>query len=88
MFHLNSQLDGTLSRDRGGLGISLTAIKPIVEIHGGMVTVQSEGPSQGCEFIVRLPLITPGSADDPLPADQIASPDKARAPRGKRTGNA
>ncbi len=50
----------TSSLDSGGQGhgnIGMSAIKPIVELHGGMVTAHSEGVGHGCEFIVRLPLV-------------------------------
>jgi signal transduction histidine kinase/CheY-like chemotaxis protein len=41
---------------RGGLGIGLTLVRRLVEMHKGTVEVRSDGPGQGCEFIVRLPL--------------------------------
>ena len=69
VFNLNAQLDGSLARERGGLGISLTAVKPIVEMHGGMVTVYSEGVGQGCEFVVFLPLVD-GAKSEGLAAAQ------------------
>ncbi len=43
-------------RNRGGLGIGLTLVKRIVELHGGTVEASSQGASQGSEFVVRLPV--------------------------------
>lgn len=56
VFTLFEQGDTTVSRSRGGLGIGLTLVKRIVELHGGSVSATSGGQSQGSAFIVRLPL--------------------------------
>ncbi len=50
------QVDKFLSSDRRWMSLSLSAAKPIVEMHGGTITVTSDGEGQGCEFVVRLPL--------------------------------
>jgi PAS domain S-box-containing protein len=55
IFHLFVQADSSLVRHRGGLGIGLTLVKRIVELHGGTIEASSPGPSQGSEFVVRLP---------------------------------
>jgi PAS domain S-box-containing protein len=60
MFNLFEQADNTLSRTRGGLGVGLTLVKRLVELHGGTVTATSAGLSQGSEFVVRLPVVTDG----------------------------
>lgn len=52
------QADDTLARSRGGLGLGLALAKGIVEKHGGMASVESEGLGKGAEFTVRLPLET------------------------------
>ena len=48
------QVDSSLDRSPGGLGIGLTLVKSLVELHGGTVEARSEGMGQGTEFIVRL----------------------------------
>jgi signal transduction histidine kinase len=48
----------TLDRSQGGLGIGLTLVRTLVEMHGGTVTAQSAGTGQGSEFVVVLPLRT------------------------------
>jgi len=50
------QIDRSLDRSQGGLGIGLTLVKQIVEIHGGTVKAASDGLGKGCEFTVRLPV--------------------------------
>ncbi len=55
MFNLFAQGDRSLDRTEGGLGIGLTLVRSLAELHGGTVTASSEGPGKGCEFVVRLP---------------------------------
>ncbi len=55
MFELFAQGDRSLARSEGGLGIGLTVVKKLVELHGGGITARSEGPGHGSEFVVRLP---------------------------------
>jgi PAS domain S-box-containing protein len=56
VFDLFMQADRSLDRSQGGLGIGLTLVKRLVEMHGGHVEARSGGPGKGSEFIVRLPL--------------------------------
>ena len=56
MFKLFTQGDRTLARSEGGLGIGLTIVQKLAEMHGGNVVAWSDGPGRGSEFIVRLPL--------------------------------
>jgi signal transduction histidine kinase/ActR/RegA family two-component response regulator len=56
VFDLFTQIDQQSSRTRGGLGIGLMLVKRLVEMHGGTITAHSDGPDQGSEFVVRLPL--------------------------------
>ncbi|HEY2739818.1 MAG TPA: ATP-binding protein, partial [Thermoanaerobaculia bacterium] len=50
------QSDGSLAHTEGGLGIGLTLVRSLVEMHGGTVEAHSPGLGQGSEFVVRLPL--------------------------------
>jgi CheY-like chemotaxis protein len=56
IFEMFTQVDTSLERTRGGLGIGLTLAKSLVELHGGSLEVHSAGPGHGSEFVVRLPL--------------------------------
>jgi signal transduction histidine kinase/CheY-like chemotaxis protein len=70
LFELFAQADQSLDRSHGGLGIGLTLVKSLVEMHGGSVSASSEGEGKGSEFTIRLPLAEPISpAAEPLPAD-------------------
>lgn len=56
IFNLFVQADHSLDRARGGLGVGLSVVKRIVELHRGTVTAYSAGLGQGSEFVVRLPV--------------------------------
>lgn len=56
IFELFTQLPRSLARSEGGLGIGLTLVKQITEMHGGTVSASSEGIGKGAAFTVRLPL--------------------------------
>ncbi len=55
MFELFAQGDRSLARSEGGLGIGLTVVKKLVEMHGGTISARSEGPGTGSVFTIRLP---------------------------------
>ncbi len=57
IFDLFTQENRSLARSSGGLGIGLTVVRAIVEMHGGTVTAQSRGPNEGSEFAVTVPLL-------------------------------
>jgi len=59
IFDLFVQVDHAATRSQGGLGIGLTLVKNLVEMHGGTVEARSEGLGRGSEFLVRLRLMTP-----------------------------
>jgi signal transduction histidine kinase/ActR/RegA family two-component response regulator len=56
IFDLFAQLETTMDRSRGGLGIGLTLAKSLVELHGGSIQAASDGPGKGSRFLVTLPL--------------------------------
>ncbi len=66
IFELFQQEGVSLERTHGGLGIGLTLVKRLVEMHGGSVSVSSDGPGRGSEFIVKLPVVAAvgSQADD------------------------
>ena len=66
VFDLFVQADRTLDRSQGGLGIGLTLVKRLVELHGGRVGVSSPGIGKGSEFTIRLPVLAelPGESAD------------------------
>ena len=72
------QSSGSLARTEGGLGVGLTLVRSLVEMHGGQVEASSAGLGQGSEFVVRLPAQLPAEAT--LPAEPAA----ANAPRPLR----
>ena len=65
VFEPFTQLERTLDRSQGGLGIGLTLVRRLVEMQGGSVTARSAGAGQGSEFVVRLPATTLSRNDTP-----------------------
>jgi PAS domain S-box-containing protein len=57
IFNMFNQVDRSPERAQGGLGIGLTLVRRLVEMHGGSVHASSEGPGKGAEFTVRLPAL-------------------------------
>jgi PAS domain S-box-containing protein len=80
VFDLFTQIDRTLGRAQGGLGIGLALVKNLVELHSGSVDVKSDGPGLGSEFIVRLPSlpVRTGSLSNDDLADSQALPPSAK----------
>jgi signal transduction histidine kinase len=75
VFELFAQVDTSVERARGGLGIGLTLVKQLVEMHGGTIEVESPGLGQGSCFSVSLPL-----RDAPLPVTPKPAPLLQSAP--------
>jgi two-component system CheB/CheR fusion protein len=75
IFDLFTQADSAAGRAQGGLGIGLTLVRRLVEMHGGSVQAFSAGINQGSEFVVRLPVFT-GAAAEPVSASGDAGPPK------------
>lgn len=57
VFELFTQVDPSLDRAQGGLGLGLTLVRRLAEMHGGSVSVRSEGLGHGTEFVVTLPVV-------------------------------
>jgi CheY-like chemotaxis protein len=77
LFDMYYQMDHALERSEGGLGIGLTLVRRLVEMHGGTVEVRSEGVGKGSEFLVSLPTVeeAPGLSkwDSPNDESQVSS---------------
>jgi two-component system CheB/CheR fusion protein len=71
VFDLFVQGRQTIDHSNGGLGVGLTLVRALVELHGGTVTAYSDGEGAGSEFVVRLPLTTG--------PERVASPDRTAA---------
>jgi CheY-like chemotaxis protein len=74
VFEMFTQVDRSLERTRGGLGIGLSIVKRLVEMHGGTVEARSDGHGQGSELVVELPFVPD------------ALPQAAAGEEGERTG--
>jgi signal transduction histidine kinase/CheY-like chemotaxis protein len=73
VFDMFVQANSGDSRAQSGLGIGLTLVRSLVEMHGGSVDAHSAGPGRGSKFVVRLPL----SAASPVHAEASALPEQA-----------
>jgi PAS domain S-box-containing protein len=82
VFDMFSQVDHTIDQAQGGLGIGLTLVRSLVELHGGTVSAHSAGRGCGAEFVVRLPLCESPTAHEPnrpstnTDADHDAGPQR------------
>jgi len=77
VFEMFTQLDASLEKSQGGLGIGLTLVKRLVALHGGSIHAHSDGPGTGSEFIVRLPVVSEESA--------VQAPDVDDAPAATKS---
>jgi PAS domain S-box-containing protein len=80
VFEMFAQVDGALERSQGGLGIGLTLVRRLVEMHGGTVEVQSEGRNRGSQFTVRLPMLI----EEPRPPRPARSGGQEQRLTGRR----
>ncbi|MDG3008026.1 PAS domain S-box protein [Paludisphaera mucosa] len=78
IFDMFTQVGTSLDRAQGGLGIGLTLVRRLVEMHGGTVAAESAGPDRGAVFTVRLPLAR--DPQGPVDGPEAAS-DEPAAPR-------
>ncbi len=69
IFDMFTQVDRSLERSQGGLGIGLTLVRRLVELHDGSVEARSRFPNEGSEFIVRLPLHLASTLEPPPRTD-------------------
>jgi PAS domain S-box-containing protein len=81
IFEMFTQVDATLERSQGGLGIGLALVRNLVELHHGQIKVRSDGPDRGSEFTVSLPLLAAGVADALPPRVSVTAPATASVPR-------
>jgi PAS domain S-box-containing protein len=75
-FERFTQADGTRTRQQGGLGLGLSIVKHLAELHGGTVTADSPGPGHGATFSVRLPMAP--VRDTPVTSPRISMPEPPR----------
>ena len=84
LFERFSQADGSPKRKHGGLGLGLSIVKHLVEMHGGTVRANSDGEEQGATFTIHLPLHAPKSSEGeenaPHPRMSLSGPSKCARP--------
>src|SRR6185503_5387251 len=77
IFDMFMQVERASDRSQGGLGIGLTLVKRLTEMHGGSIEARSAGEGQGSEFIVRLPVLNrPGVAAQTSPVESDSQPQR------------
>jgi signal transduction histidine kinase/ActR/RegA family two-component response regulator len=77
VFELFSQVTPSYAQSRSGLGVGLSLVRALVQMHGGTVVAQSDGPGKGAEFIVRIPLHAEAAARPALArAGEPATPPR------------
>ncbi len=74
VFDIFTQIDATLDRSRGGLGIGLALVRRLVQMHGGSVAADSGGPGRGATFSIRLPAL-PALRDEQIAHAAMAAAD-------------
>ena len=77
IFDMFTQLDNSAERSQSGLGIGLTLVKNLVEMHGGAVEAYSAGIGRGCEFVLRLPIheeLRPLAVEPPVAVQEPSAP--------------
>jgi signal transduction histidine kinase/DNA-binding response OmpR family regulator len=76
VFDLFFQADRTIDRSQGGLGIGLTLVRQLVELHSGTVEASSPGENQGSRFTVRLPQVAAPATAQPTPEAADSGADR------------
>ncbi len=81
VFEMFAQVQGTPSRSEGGLGIGLSLVKGLVELHNGIISAHSDGPGHGSRFTIKLPCVP--AAGEQQQEDRRVQSEPA-APPGRR----
>ena len=84
VFDRFTQGDASVTRMHGGLGLGLSIVRHLVELHGGQVSARSQGIGQGAAFSVTLPLRTMPAIDDPIERTDVPSSESTSV--DERTG--
>jgi len=79
IFEMFAQVDTGAARSQGGLGIGLSLVTRLVEMHGGRIAAYSDGPGRGSEFVVHLPILTGEPSAKPTPPNEAAEKSPAAA---------
>ena len=79
VFDMFAQVEQTRTKAQGGLGLGLAVSRTLVELHGGTITAQSDGPGCGSQFVVRLPVAAPRTSA--APPSNAPLPDRATLPQ-------
>ncbi len=78
IFNIFTQVDSSIERAHGGLGIGLMLVKNLVEMHGGSIEAHSEGKDKGSEFLVKLPIVAAPAVQpihDSSPSTSVPEPE-------------
>lgn len=86
IFERFRQGDSTTTRGHGGLGLGLSIVRNIVEMHGGSISAESDGKGEGARFLVRLPLTGRGESPADPPAVPAIAAGSPRPPRAAENG--
>jgi PAS domain S-box-containing protein len=80
IFEMFSQAASALDRSQGGLGIGLSLVKGLIDLHGGSIEASSDGAGKGSEFKIRLPVAAaiPSQAHEPIEIAEVSSTTKRR----------
>lgn len=88
VFDLFTQGKRSLDRSQGGLGVGLTLVRRLAEMHGGTISASSAGVGLGSEFVLCLPVAASGDSKSPTPVGAHGHPDAAAlSPRVMRSGS-
>jgi PAS domain S-box-containing protein len=81
VFDMFMQIESSTDRSQGGLGIGLTLVRRLVEMHGGRIEARSAGPGKGSEFLVRLPALAEPAPESARKTPEESSTSSAKGPR-------